>query len=246
MNSIRSAAIGAIIGFGFWTVVVIVYSRSPAEVITVALIGAILAVVFGWSGPRRILTLRDLQEIIERGEFETHPIIKQLEANSGDGSASFWYCADDGTIRPKNEHHCLNPYHPYPPPRASGRDLLYLAAGSITLALIYSIVTNEALATLIVTFLLLIVSVPVFLILNLGFTVLIAKLASSPIEVEKFAYPSGILIDLAAGLWAMLIVSLVRGELPDITWFLIEFSIGVILKIPLVLLNTRVQVSLAH
>lgn len=165
----------------------------------------------------KVMNLRDLQDVIEREEFETHPI--------NDWSRPFYFCHEDGALYENPEDHCPNPYHPNLPPRAPNRGFLYLIVASVCIALIYSIINNEALVTLIVTFLLVIISAVVFIILLVAIIYIRIKVAPSPAEREKDRKLAGLLSSLISDFFAMIVVSLMLGQFPSLTWWIIEFAI---------------------
>ena len=184
----------------------------------------------------RVMNLRDVQDLIERGEYDTHRVSQWKP---------IYFCNQDGTIYRHPEEHCPSPYHPNPPPylSLSLRGLLHLAIISICLAIIYSIINNEELVTLIVTVLLLIISTTVFTALFLGFTYLNLKIAPRAAREEgrKFL---GFFSSVLSGVFAMTVVALWQRQFPSLSWWLIEFSIAYVLETFLAGLLTRLMCRL--
>lgn len=175
------------------------------------------------------LNLRDLQEAIERNEYDSFPVKEWMddhETNPVNESALF-ICPYDGTIY-QIPGECPSPYHPYPRPRASYRLFLWVITIPAVIALIYSIMNNEALVELIVTISLLAATAGFFTVLFILFVKFWASI--SPESVKKRARFISQFTTLLSGFFAMLIVSGLRKQSPTITWWLIEFAIAFILE----------------
>jgi len=170
------------------------------------------------------MNLRDLQNLIERGEYRQW-------VNKSNYESRIPFCADDGTLKQVNDDTCPNPYHPYLPPRVPNRSLLYLLIISICAALIYGIVTNEALTTLIITFLLVVISIITFTILLAIFVYLNAKFAPSPEGRERNRRFLGLLSSAISAVFAMMVIALLQGEFPQrLDYWIIEFLIAFVLE----------------
>jgi purine-cytosine permease-like protein len=177
----------------------------------------------------KVMNLRDLQNMIERGEYDKHPVSQWNPK---------YLCPYDGTIRQNLEDDCPNPYHPYLPPQApqaSSRSFLYAVVASVCLAFIYSIINNEALVTFIVTFLLLITSVIVFTTLFVIFIYLTVRQVQplaeiETVEVEKNRRFFGLFFSITSAFFAMFFVSILQRQFPSLTWWIIEFAIAYVLE----------------
>lgn len=177
----------------------------------------------------RILNLRDFQEAIERGEYDTFPVKEWMQEHAADtaNEAAMYICPYDGTIH-QEPGDCPSPYHPHPRPGGSNRVLRWLIVVSVCFAAIYSILNNEALVTLIVTVLLLIITAIVFAVLFVTVIYIWAKVA--PERVERGRKLVGQFSALLSGFFAMIIVSILQGRFPPLHWWIIEFAVAFVLE----------------
>ncbi len=177
----------------------------------------------------RTLNLRDFQEAIERGEYDTFPVEKWMKEHETNpvNEAAMYVCPYDGTIY-QNPGRCPSPYHPYPRPRASERVLPWFVVISVCFAAIYSILNNEALVNLIVAVFLFIFTAIAFTVLFVISIYIWAKI--TPERVERSKKLIGQFSAILSGLFATIIVSILQGKTPSLIWWVIEFAAAFVLE----------------
>ena len=175
---------------------------------------------------RKAINLSDLQDTIEHGKLDSHPVNRWVaEYDNTRDEAPWYFCKYDGTIFQRRDEYCPNPYHPHPAPRKISSGFLWFLLALMSLAFAYTIVNDQIFQTIVTTAAL----ISGFIIIFLPFMFLSAAIAESATELGVFETYLSKFVSFGMAIIAMLIMWIWTGKPPDFALWFIEFTIAFLL-----------------
>ncbi|MEM7126246.1 MAG: hypothetical protein AAF702_07955 [Chloroflexota bacterium] len=169
---------------------------------------------------------RDLQNIIEKGILDTHPI-KELHARTTSNPAGIaTYCGECGTFYEAHGTRCPNPTCPIPLPKPSSPSELWFVLLNMVAAFLYGIFTNDALLTLIVTFILITTSLVIFFFMIVILNTINRKFFPTKQRDKNHVWLQNVFLTIVPPAFAMLLIAIWLGQFPNLSWWIIEFAVG--------------------
>ncbi|MEZ4861936.1 MAG: hypothetical protein R3C14_11530 [Caldilineaceae bacterium] len=158
------------------------------------------------------MNLRDLQDRIDRGEYPIDEQARQYIFNARDGTII--------SVEARSGQFITNAQ-----PGKTRGEFPYLWINMV-IAFAYGISSNGPLLTLLVSFLLFIVSLIVFTVIFTGYTYVNVRAAPPDAKIKKQEGSAALFVTILSATGAMVTVSIIIGQFPDITWWMTEFGIA--------------------